>query len=69
MKRSDINPMPQYFDHYINLVADVELPNAFAASVRQLNDLDSKLLTALDGKKYDTRQVDREGNSAARYRL
>lgn len=54
MKRSDINPMPQYFDHYINLVADVELPKAFADSVRQLNELDSRLLTGLDGKKYDS---------------
>jgi hypothetical protein len=25
MKKSDINPMPDYFNRYINLVADVEL--------------------------------------------
>jgi len=44
--------MPQYFDRYINLVADVELSKAFADSIGQLNELDRNLLTRLDGKKY-----------------
>jgi DinB family protein len=52
MKKSDINPMPQYFDRYINLVADVELSQAFDDSIRQLDELDRNLLTKLDGKKY-----------------
>lgn len=52
MKRSDINPPPQYFDRYINLVADVELSQAFDDSIRQLNELDGNLLTRLDGRKY-----------------
>lgn len=52
MKKSDINPMPQYFDRYINLVADVELSQAFADSVQQLNELDRNLLTRLEGQKY-----------------
>ncbi|MBA3692169.1 MAG: DinB family protein [Acidobacteria bacterium] len=52
MKKSDINPMPQYFDRYINLVADVELSQAFDDSISQLNELDRNLLTRLDGKKY-----------------
>ncbi len=52
MKRSDINPLPEYFDHYINLVADVELSQAFADSIGQLNELDRNLLTRLDGQKY-----------------
>ena len=52
MKKSDIDPMPQYFDRYINLVADVELSQAFDDSIAQLNNLDKYLLTKLDGKKY-----------------
>jgi len=32
-KKSAINPMPQYFGRYINLVADVELSQAFADSL------------------------------------
>ena len=52
MKESDINPMPEYFDRYINPVADVELSQAFDDSIRQLNELDRNLLAKLDGKKY-----------------
>ena len=48
MKKSDINPMPPYFDHYINLVADVELSQAFADSIQQLNELNKDLLTSLE---------------------
>jgi hypothetical protein len=33
MKRSDINPMPAYFDRYINLVADVDLHTALEQSL------------------------------------
>lgn len=44
MKKSDINPMPHYYDRYINLVADVELAKAFDDSIRQLDDLDANLL-------------------------
>ena len=52
MKKSDINPMPQYFDRYINLAADVELAKAFDDSIRQLDELDGNLLTKLNGKIY-----------------
>ncbi len=52
MKKSDINPPPEYFDRYINLVADVELWQAFERSIAQLNKLDKNLLAKLDGKKY-----------------
>ncbi len=48
MRRSQINPMPQYFDHYINLVADVELSDAFDDSIRQLNEVDRTLLSRLE---------------------
>lgn len=52
MKKSDIDPMPQYFDRYIDLVADVELLEAFDDSIRQLDSLDKNLLAELGGKKY-----------------
>ncbi len=52
MKRSDIDPLPQYFDRYINLVDDVELPQAFAQNGQQLQQLDKSLLVKLGGKRY-----------------
>ena len=52
MKRSDIDPMPQYWDRYISLVPDVELSQAFDDSIRQLNDLDRAALARIDGKTY-----------------
>jgi hypothetical protein len=52
MKKSDINPMPQYFDRFINTVADVELSHAFDDSISQLDQLDKTLLTKLGGKTY-----------------
>ena len=52
MKRSHINSMPQYYDHYINLVADVELSEAFDQSIKQLNELDRDLLTRLADQMY-----------------
>lgn len=53
MKKSDINPMPQYYDRYINLVADVELSQAFDESITQLSELNRDLLARLDGKTYE----------------
>jgi len=52
MKRSEINPMPQYYDRYINLVADVELVQGFDSSILQLNGLDRNILASLDGRTY-----------------
>jgi len=52
MKKSDISPMPEYFDRYINLVADVELLQAFDKSLEQLDSLDKNLMAQLNGKKY-----------------
>lgn len=51
MRKSDINPLPDYFDRYINLVADVELSQAFEASIEELNDLDKNLLKEVGDKK------------------
>ncbi len=52
MKLSDIDPMPEYSDRYIKLVADVELSEAFDQSIRQLDEADRSLLTRLDGMTY-----------------
>ncbi len=52
MKRSDITPMPEYFERYINQVADVELSQAFDDSLKQLDELDRNLLANLEGKRY-----------------
>ena len=43
--------MPDYFDRYINLVSDVELEQAFDASIQQLNELDKNLLEEFGNKK------------------
>jgi len=52
MKRSDINPMPEYWDRYINLVADVELGQALQDSIRQLDQLDRAALTRVGDRTY-----------------
>src|SRR5215813_8272884 len=52
MKKSNINPMPQYFEKYINLVDDIELSQAFDLSINQLDELDNNFLAKLDGKRY-----------------
>jgi hypothetical protein len=52
MKRSDINPMPQFFDRYINLVEDIDIFEAFEKySPAKIYDDVSKL-TALNDKIY-----------------
>ena len=56
MKKSDINPLPTNFAKYIDLVADVELSEAFDESVRQLNEIDKNLYKKLDGKRYAPRK-------------
>ena len=52
MKRSDINPMPEYWDRYINLAPDVELSQAFEQSIQQLDQLDRTTLTRIGDKTY-----------------
>lgn len=39
MKRTDIYPMPEFFERYINLTDDVELKDAFAISLEELKQL------------------------------
>ncbi|MCC6459330.1 MAG: DinB family protein [Saprospiraceae bacterium] len=36
MKRSDIHPMPEYFDRYINQVDDIELADALQQSILEI---------------------------------
>lgn len=50
MKRSDIIPLPEYFDRYISQVADVDLSQAFTDSIEQLNQLSTNFLHDLDGR-------------------
>ena len=52
MKKSDINPMPEYFERYINQVDETELETAFKRSVQSHEMLDKSLLAKLDDKKY-----------------
>lgn len=51
-KRSDIDPMPKYFDRYINLVEDVALPEAFDLSIAAIDALDLDLLDSIAHKAY-----------------
>jgi hypothetical protein len=37
MKRSDINPLPVYFDRYINQIEDIELSDALQQSLAELD--------------------------------
>lgn len=52
MKRSQLSPMPEYFDRYINLCDDVELLDALQISIQELKDLPLEKLLALGHKVY-----------------
>lgn len=52
-KRSDIDPMPEYFDRYINLVEDVALLEAFDASIAAIDALDMDLLDSIAHQAYE----------------
>lgn len=51
-KRSDIDPMPEYFDRYINLVDDVELLDAFDRSIAAIDALDLDMLDPIAHTAY-----------------
>lgn len=62
MTRSDINPMPFYYDRYINLVPDIDLIDAFQQSLETLQNLDLEPYYALGDQvyaegKWTTRQI------------
>jgi hypothetical protein len=42
VKRSEIIPLPEYFDRYINLVPDTELTDAFHESLDQLQTVEAR---------------------------
>jgi DinB superfamily len=46
MKKSDINQAPNYFDTYVNKVADIELLDALKQSLLELDNLDFDALNA-----------------------
>jgi DinB superfamily len=52
MKRSDINPMPVYFDRYINLVADIDLVAAIQQSLNDIGRFPLDKWTALGDRVY-----------------
>ncbi len=52
MKRSDINPMPAYFDRYINLVDDIELTAALEQSLRVVENFPMDQWKALGDRVY-----------------
>lgn len=52
MKKSAINPMPEYFDRYIDLADDVELKKALAISVDELTHLPIETWKAIGDKVY-----------------
>lgn len=52
MRKSDINPMPEYFDRYINLADDVELKEALAISAEELTHLPLERWKAIGDKVY-----------------
>jgi hypothetical protein len=52
MKRSDINPMPAYFDRYINLAADTELATALEQSLAAAENFPLDKWKALGDKVY-----------------
>lgn len=52
MKRSEINPLPEYFDRYINKCDDVELSEALRISVLELKNAPVEKWKAMGDKVY-----------------
>jgi len=52
MKRSELNPMPEYFDRYINMADDVELMDALHISMEELENAPVDKWKALGDKVY-----------------
>lgn len=52
MKRSEINPLPEYFERYINKCDDVELNDAIQISVNELNEIPLEKWKSIGDKVY-----------------
>lgn len=52
MKRSEIKIIPGYFDRYINLVEDIDLFDAFANSIDQLENINLTAIKKIGNKTY-----------------
>ena len=53
MKKDQINPMPEYFDRYINKTDDVTLEEVFEISLRELENLPMSDYFALGERVYE----------------
>src|ERR1700754_2348880 len=52
MKRSELNPKPEYFDRYIELCDDVELDEALKIHVEEIDQFPVKIWEKLGDKVY-----------------
>jgi hypothetical protein len=52
MKKDKINPMPEYFDRYINKIDDVTVLEALKISLAELDDLPMQTYKALGNNVY-----------------
>jgi hypothetical protein len=52
MKKSEIDPLPQFFDRYINLVDEEDLFEALSNSLHALETIDMASLEKIGGKVY-----------------
>jgi hypothetical protein len=52
MKKTDINPLPEYFDRYINLVKEPDLMDALQNSLLALQTFDTNRLEKIGDKVY-----------------
>lgn len=52
MKKSDIHPIPVYFDRYINLVPEDDIHDAYKSSLMSLTKMDTSTLRDIGDKVY-----------------
>jgi|SRR5690606_26131052 len=52
MRRSEINPLPEYYDRYINLVEDLSITVAFDKHFAEIQNLNLEVLNELGDQVY-----------------